>query len=241
VTVSLADRTVVLTGAGRAGQVADLLGRDFAARGARLALLGRDPADLEARASELRALGARASWYACDLTDVDGTARAVEQLGKETDGIAHALVNLAGGFGATGPVAESAPEKFQQQIAINLTTAYVATRAMLPLVRKGRGSIVYFSSAPALPGAKTAGVSAYVAAKSAVLALMRAVSEEEVEHGVRANALAPTAIRTATNVASMGEKTRYVEPVELANVVAFLCSPLSAAVTGQVVRLEGAK
>src|SRR3954468_12149145 len=133
---TLTERTIVLTGAGRVGQVADLLGRDFARRGARLVLLGRDAPELEARAGELRALGATTSAYACDLTDIEGTAQAVRAVEKETQGRVHALVNLAGGFGANGPVAESAPEEFARQIAINLTTAYVATRAFLPMLRK---------------------------------------------------------------------------------------------------------
>jgi NAD(P)-dependent dehydrogenase (short-subunit alcohol dehydrogenase family) len=123
-------------------------------------------------------------------------------------------------------------------IAINLTTAYVATRAFLPALRRRRGAVVYFASAAALAGASIGGTAAYAAAKSGVVALMRAVSQKERGAGVRANAVAPTSIRTAENVASMGDTERYVERAEVAEVVAWLCSDAASAVTGQVIRLD---
>jgi NAD(P)-dependent dehydrogenase (short-subunit alcohol dehydrogenase family) len=74
-----------------------------------------------------------------------------------------------------------------------------------------------------------------------VLALMRAVAQEEAKNGVRANALAPSSIRTASNVAAMGKDVSYVEPADLANVVAFLCSPESAAISGQILEVQSAR
>ena len=230
-------KTIVLTGAGRPGQVADLLAHAFAKRGASLVLLGRTLSEVNERAAELRALGATASAFACDLTDVDATGKAARAAADAASGRVHALVNLAGGFGLSGPVADANMDVFHQQVAINLTTAYVATRAFLPSVRSAKGSIVFFASAAALPGAKVAGLSAYAAAKSAVVTLMRAVHAEESKNGVRANAVAPTAIRTATNVASMGADAAYVEPDDLANVVAYLCSDEARAVSGQLIAL----
>jgi 3-oxoacyl-[acyl-carrier protein] reductase len=88
-------------------------------------------------------------------------------------------------------------------MSINLTTAYLVTHAFLPFVRAARGAIVYFASEAVLPGAKVANIAAYAAAKSGVVMLMRAVAQEERDNGVRANALAPTSIRTATNVKTM--------------------------------------
>ena len=104
-------------------------------------------------------------------------------------------------------------------------------------MRAGRGSIVFFASAAALPGSKPKGIAAYAAAKSGVLALMRAVAEEERPHGVRANAIAPTSIRTTANLASMGESTRYVEREQVAEVVTWLCSEEASAVSGQVIAM----
>jgi NAD(P)-dependent dehydrogenase (short-subunit alcohol dehydrogenase family) len=148
-----------------------------------------------------------------------------------------AVVHAAGGFGMSGPVAESDVASWDRMLAINLTTAYLTTRALLPLLRPARGAMVYFVSAAVLPGASGPRMSAYVAAKAGVLALMHAVAEEERAAGVRANALAPTAIRTAANLADMGENARYVTREEVARTVAWLCGEESRAVTGQVLGL----
>ena len=80
-------------------------------------------------------------------------------------------------------------------------------------------------------------MAAYAAAKSGVLALMRAVAQEEAKAGVRANAVAPTAIRTAANERSMGADASYVEREEVAATVGWLCSASASAVTGQALRL----
>jgi NAD(P)-dependent dehydrogenase (short-subunit alcohol dehydrogenase family) len=67
---------------------------------------------------------------------------------------------------------------------------------------------------------------------------MRSVAQEESNAGVRANAVAPTSIRTAANVQAMGDTVRYVEREEVAAAVAFLVSDAASAVTGQVIALS---
>jgi NAD(P)-dependent dehydrogenase (short-subunit alcohol dehydrogenase family) len=122
--------------------------------------------------------------------------------------------------------------------AINLTTTYLATRAFLPLVRAARGAIVSFASEAVLPGSRIAGMAAYAAAKTGVATLMYAVAQEERANGVRANAVAPGAIRTTSNIESMGADKHYVEREDVAAAVAWLCSSEAKAVTGQVIRLS---
>lgn len=224
---------MVLTGVGRAGQVGEIVARAFAAAGARIALIDRDD-QVNARAAEL---GGSASAYVCDLTNPDEVGATARQIGADCGGSLAALVNLAGGFGMSGPVADSDPAVLHKQIAISLTTAYLATRAFLPLLREGRGAIVYFASAAVLPDGSVKNISGYAAAKAGVLALMRAVAAEELGV-VRANALAPTQIRTAENVAGMGENAAYVEREAVADAVLFLCSSASRNVTGQVIKLQ---
>lgn len=230
------DRLVVITGVGRAGQAGEALAAAFARDGAELALLDRDSGVIE-RAAELSRTGARARAIVADLTDPNDTARAArEALGSDDRPLA-ALVAAAGGFAMSGPVGESDPAVWHRQIAISLTTAYVATRAFLPALRRGRGSIVYFGAAAVLAGGQVAEKSAYAAAKAGVLALMQAVAQEEWKHGVRANAIAPTIIRTATNVGDMGADKDYVERESIADVVRWLCSSAARDVTGQTIRL----
>ena len=66
---------------------------------------------------------------------------------------------------------------------------------------------------------------------------MRAVAEDERDHGVRANAVVPTAVRTAANLVSMDDTTRYVERESVADVVAFLSSDLARNISGQAIML----
>ena len=227
---------VVITGVGRRGQVGEAVAQAFARRSAPLVLLERDAVEVTLRADELRAVGAHVTPLVCDLTDAYATTAAAAQVNDLFPHGVSALVCLAGGFGLSGAVAESDPEVWDRQILINLKTAYLTTRAFLPLVRRARGSVVYFASAAVLPEGKPATMAAYAAAKAGVVALMRAVAAEERSHGVRANALAPTAIRTASNMADMGDAVSYVERETVAEWVVALCQP-DGAVNGQVIKL----
>jgi NAD(P)-dependent dehydrogenase (short-subunit alcohol dehydrogenase family) len=230
-------QTVVLTGVGRVGQVGEFVARRFAEREVALALIDRSIEDAEARAVALRDAGFRAAAYECDLTDATQVQAVAVRVTTESGSI-DALVNMAGGFAMSGDIAESDPAQWKKQFDINHTTAYLATRSFLPALRKSRGAVVYFASAAALPGGATRGMAAYAAAKGAVITLMRAVAEQEATNGVRSNALAPSAIRTADNEKSMGADAPYVERADVAEAVLFLCSNAARAVSGQVIELR---
>lgn len=176
--------------------------------------------------------------FGCDLSDAVSVAALATRVRAEHGESLRALVSMAGGFAVSGPVAQSDPDVWHRMFAINLTTAYLTTRAFLPMLRAARGAIVYFASEAAMPGGRVAGSAAYAAAKSGVVTLMRAVAQEERASGVRVNALAPSAIRTATNLQSMGEGVRYVEREEVAEAVTYLCSDEARAITGQVIGLS---
>jgi NAD(P)-dependent dehydrogenase (short-subunit alcohol dehydrogenase family) len=236
--MELAGRSVVLTGVGREGQVGEAVARAFAERGARVFLVGRREDEVRARADALIAAGLRAAALSADLSDPVAVEALVARARDATAGRVHALVHLAGGFAASGPVADSDAAAWTRQFTINLTTAYVTARAFLPLLRATKGAIVFFGSEAALPGARVAGIAAYAAAKAAVLTLAQAIAQEERDNGVRANALAPAAIRTAANLAEMGTDTAYVTREAVADVVLWLCSDAARAVTGQVVRVR---
>ncbi|MGV3708113.1 MAG: SDR family oxidoreductase [Gemmatimonas sp.] len=238
--MEFANKLVVITGVGRAGQAGEIIARTFAERGATLALMDLQQTEVEARAADLTKAGFTVSAHAANLSDADAaTTAANEVIAKHPsfNGSVHAVICAAGGFGMTGPIDASDPAAWHKQFLINLDTAYGTTRAFLPALRQGKGSLIYFVSAASLPGGKPAGMAAYNAAKSGVIALMNTVSVDEVENGVRANAVAPTAIRTATNMADMNDKTKYVERESVADVVAFLASNAARNVSGQVLRL----
>jgi 3-oxoacyl-[acyl-carrier protein] reductase len=235
--------TVVLTGVGREGQVGEAIARAFAAEGAALALLDRDETAVRARATALVALGAKVTGIPCDLTDAVQVAQAAAQVAATSPASPHrpagqvdALVHIAGGFAMSDPIGESDPQTLARMLELNLTTAYLASRAFVPLVRDG-GSVVYFASANVLPGASSARMSGYIAAKSAVVGLMRSVADEGRSRGLRANAVAPISIRTGDNLRQMGSATRYVEREAVADAVVYLCSRAARSITGQVLRL----
>ncbi|HEY2165348.1 MAG TPA: SDR family oxidoreductase [Gemmatimonadaceae bacterium] len=227
--------TVLLTGIGADGQVGQAVARAFAEQGASLVLVDRTTDHVDARVNELTRDGLLAAGYPCDLTDGAAVKSLVGRIREKHGDAIHAFVHMAGGFAMSGPVAESTDDVWNRQIAINLTTAFTTARAVLPMVRAGRGAIVFFASEAVLPGSTGARASAYAVAKSGVVALMRAIAAEERPNGVRANAVAPSSIRTATNVRDMGDKARYVEREQVADVVLFLCSGRASAISGLVV------
>jgi len=231
-------RSVVLTGVGREGQVGEAVARAFAERGARVFLVDRQESEARARSEALVAAGLRSAALGADLTDVAAVDALAARVREATSGRVHALVHLAGGFAASGPLADSDPAAWARQFAINVTTASLTARAFIPLLRSTKGAFVFFGSEAALPGARVAGISAYAAAKTAVITLAQAIAQEERDNGVRANALAPTSIRTAANLADMGPDVAYVTREAVADVVLWLCSDAARAVTGQIIRVR---
>lgn len=230
--------TVLLTGVGGDGQVGQAVARAFARTGASVVLVDRTAANVEARAAELTSDGHAAVGYACDLTDAVAVASLAKEVRERHGERIHGFVHMAGGFGMSGIVAESTDEVWNRQISINLTTAFVTARAFLPMVRAAHGALVFFASEVVLPGSTGARMSAYAVAKSGVVALMRAISAEERPNGVRANAIAPSSIRTASNVRDMGTGAKYVEREQVADVVLYLCSPQASAISGVVLPLS---
>jgi NAD(P)-dependent dehydrogenase (short-subunit alcohol dehydrogenase family) len=229
----------LLTGIGREGQVGEVVARAFAERGATVLVVDRLADQAQARARALVEQGHRASAYGCDLTQADDVGELAARVRSQHGDRLDALVNMAGGFASSGTVAEGDIDVWHRMFAINLTTAYLSTRAFLPLLRAGGGAVVYFGSEAALPGSRIADMAPYAAAKAGVVTLMQAVAQEERANGVRSNALAPGAIRTAANIQAMGSDKRYVEREDVAAAVMWLCSDAARAVTGQVIRLQG--
>lgn len=229
-------RSVVVTGVARPGQLGEIVARAFATAGDRVSVVGRSLADTTARAADMRARGLDVHPFAADLADPVATVALAADV-VAAAGRVDVLVNVAGGFAMSGPVAESDPAVWQQQLAINLGTAYATTRAFLPALRTARGAVVFVASAAALPAARVKNMAAYAIAKNGVLTLMRAIAQEERAYGVRANAVAPGTIRTHDNVASMPADTRFVEPESIAGAIVFLSSADAAQITGQVVEL----
>jgi 3-oxoacyl-[acyl-carrier protein] reductase/2-deoxy-D-gluconate 3-dehydrogenase len=150
------------------------------------------------------------------------------------------VVNVAGGFFTYGPVTGVTPEKLDLELSVNFKTAFFTCQAALPaLVARGGGAVVSFASIAAVRSQPN--LAAYTAAKSAVAGMTRALAREYRDANVRVNAVAPATVRTADNVAQMGERPDppYVEIDDVVRVVLFLASDAAAGVTGQIVPVTG--
>lgn len=229
-------RKVLVTGIGRPGQVGEVVTQAFADAGDHLLLVDRQITTATERARIFTSRGSTASAYAADLSDADEVDRLARQVGQE-HGHVDVVVHLAGGWQPGARIADSTAAQWSHALAINLGTAVNTARSFIPLVRAAQGCFVFVASEAALPGAPVRGMAAYATAKLGVVTLMRALAAEERSSGVRANALAPAAIRTATNEDSMGGDAEYVEREEVADTILWLCSPAASAVTGQVIHL----
>lgn len=233
-------RTILLTGVGREGQVGEAVATAFAEAGDHVILVDRDADAAGARAQAITASGGSARAHGANLADAADIDRLARTIRSETGGRLDALVHMAGGWAPGSRMDRLDPAHWERMLAINLTTTAYTAGAFLPMLRAARGALVFFASEASLPGARVAGMAAYAVAKQGVVTIMRAIAQEEQEHGVRANALAPAAIRTASNEQDMPAGTPLVERESVAAAVLWLCSDGARAVSGELIRLAAA-
>lgn len=193
----------------------------------------------EARTLEERVGGhARLSLHEADLTK----SESVDVLFMEVaaTGVPLGLLcNLVGGF-AMGPVTDTSPETWTRMWQTNATAPFLAIRAAVPHFRKAGGGRVVNVAAAAALGGPVADMSAYLAAKSALVSLTKNFAEELAPSGITVNAVAPTIIDTPANRSAMPEADRggWLAPEEIAGVIRFLAGPAAAVVSGNVLGLR---
>jgi NAD(P)-dependent dehydrogenase (short-subunit alcohol dehydrogenase family) len=175
-----------------------------------------------------------------DLFDERSVASVVELATQDETRPLRAVVNLVGGFSEGGRIHETPIADFEAQLRLNLRPTYLATAAALPtLIAQGGGSVVCVSTRAALrpfPGA-----SGYITAKAAVLAFVDAAAVEYKKDGVRVNAVLPSIVDTPANRDANPDGTfdNWVQPQEIAEVIAFLCSDAAAVTSGAHVPVYG--
>ena len=230
---SMSDRVVIVTGVGDRGQVGFAVAEAFVGRGAHVVVTGRTDA-IEGHAREL---GDDVVGIAADLADVDGVQKVVEAA-RERWGRIDVLVNVAGGLHVMKSVADTSPDEWQREVDANVRTAFLMTRAALPLLRDAHGAIVNFASPSGLRA--SSGMAAYNVGKAGVVALTRSTALEEKDNGVRVNAIAPGIVDTAQNREQMGDDAAdWVTREEIVEAVLFLAGEAGSGVNGETIRVVG--
>jgi NAD(P)-dependent dehydrogenase (short-subunit alcohol dehydrogenase family) len=169
-----------------------------------------------------------------DVTDQSALAAFVTDVLARHETI-DVLVNTVGGF-AGGDLASTSLAEWRRMIDLNLTSAVIGCRSVLPAMRaRGRGHIVNVASRAVIPPA--GGFIAYTVAKSAVIALTLALAHEERPHGIAVNAVLPSTMDTPANRRAMPDADRsgWVSTDAVADVIAYLASDAASAVSGACV------
>lgn len=204
--------TVVITGASQG--IGQAVAEAFAQKPeARLALVARSQDRLDAVAARCRAQGAEAAVFPCDVTD-DAAVHRTASVIVARWGAPDVLVNNAGLF-QPGTVRETPAALFREQVAVNLTSAFVVTQAFLEaMIAQGRGHVFFLGSVASIRGYPAG--AAYCAAKHGVLGLARVLREETKALGLRVTTLLPGATFTPSWDGVDLPEERFIPPEDVA-------------------------
>ncbi|MCV3738313.1 SDR family oxidoreductase [Rhizobium sp. TRM96647] len=244
----LTNKIAIITGASSGiGRAAALR---FVRAGAKVVLSARGRERLEAVAQEIRAEGGSVIAVPGDVGEEVHHKALVEAAMAEFGGLDIAF-NNAGTTGPVGPLPELSMADWQDVLAVNLTSGFLAAKHQLPaLEARGGGALVYTSTFVGYT-AGFPGLAAYAASKSGLIGLVQVLASEYGPKGIRVNALLPGATdtpmgRTVANtpearqfIAGLNAFKRIAAPEEIAEAALFLCSDASSFTTGTAMLVDG--
>jgi 3-oxoacyl-[acyl-carrier protein] reductase len=188
--------------------------------------------------------------FACyaDVTNQNDVEKLVKTCVEKYGNSIHILVNVAGGLIARKLIEEIDENFWNTVMAVNLTSVFLTTKAVVPYMKEG-SAIVNFSSQAARDGGGF-GASAYACAKGAVLTFTRGMAKELGPKGIRVNCVSPGMINTTfhdtftkpevrANVAAAAPLRREGKADEVADLVLYLASDASSFITGASMEING--
>ena len=214
--------------------------------GARVVLVGRRPDVLREQAE---AIGEGVLWEAADITEFEAMPALLDRV-RERVGRLTILANNAG-HNIKKLAVDTSVEEFAAMLNTHVLAAHNLTRLVLPeMIEAGHGSLLFTASMTSLIGMPK--VIAYSAAKSAYVGMVRALSAEVAEHGVRVNAIAPGWIESpmlrkaldgdparSNRILSRTPMGRFGEAEDIGWAAVYLCSPAARFVTGTLLPVDG--
>ncbi|WP_428669995.1 SDR family oxidoreductase [Roseibium sp.] len=238
-------KTILITGA--SSGIGAAAARLLAGAGANLMLAARREDRLEQVRASLPDAAGRISLFVGDVDDPTFSESSVKATLDAFGGLDGAF-NNAGMLGDMGPVPEMSLETWNQVLATNLNSAFLAAKYQIPAMKaRGGGSIVFTSSfvgyTIGIPG-----MAAYAAAKAGLIGLTQVLAVECGEDNIRVNALLPGGTKTEMAgddpafheyVAGLHALKRMAEPEEIAQAAAFLLSDAGSFVTGSAMLCDG--
>jgi NAD(P)-dependent dehydrogenase (short-subunit alcohol dehydrogenase family) len=228
--MNLSGKVLAITGGG--GVLGQATAATLSAYGARVALI--DHSQPQASGQPPGAL----SYGGVDLSLAEAGRSVMERIVKDA-GRLDGLINIAGGF-RWEKLGGGTLESWNGMYRLNLQTAVVACQAALPyLLQAGSGRIVNVGAMAALKA--TTGMGPYAASKAGVARLTESLAEELKDRGITVNAILPSTLDTPKNRVDMPQAdfSRWVQPAEAAEVIAFLVSHEARAVTGALIPVPG--
>lgn len=243
----LAGQHILVTGGGSG--LGRAMAERFASVGAAVGLLGRRAEPLDETARAIQAAGGAAAWATADVRDAEAVRLAVDSLEQAQGPLTGLVNNAAGNFLAC--TEDLSSKAFQSVIGIVLTgTFHCTTELGRRWIERGSGGrVLNIVTTYAWTGSPFVVPSA--CAKAGVLAMTRSLATEWATYGIRLNAIAPGPFPTEgafsrLMAAGMEEKAkaknptgRFGEPVELANLAAYLMSPAASYINGECVTIDG--
>jgi 3-oxoacyl-[acyl-carrier protein] reductase len=239
----LTGKTALVTGA--TGGIGGAIARSLHARGATVAISGRQAEKLEGLASEL---GERVHVVPCDLADRAAVAKLIEEaIGKL--GRLDILVNNAG-LTRDNLFMVMKDEQWDDVIAVNLTSTFMLCRAAARAMLRSRpnfGRIINIASVSGVFG--NPGQGNYAASKAGMIGMTKSLAREVAPRGITANCIAPGFITTpmtealnekqTEEIAKMIPSQRFGTPEEVAAGVVYLASNEAGYITGQTLHING--